>query len=446
MIDQSLFEKYDTSSPRYTSYPPINLWEDNIDEKEWLEQINRSYNINKGIDLYIHIPFCEKLCYYCGCNRIITKNHNVEETYILALLNEWNIYLKKFPDLTIKNIHFGGGTPTFLSPFSFNKILNIFSKNFDPEDFTGSVEIDPRTLKDDHIKNFNKYGLKKASLGIQDFDKNVQKTINREQPFQLVEDVVNRLRSNGFDSVNFDLIYGLPRQTRESILSTIDSVELLSPDTISLFSYAHIPEMLLNQKILDKDPRLEGFDKYNLFESAKTKLINSGYKFFGIDHFSKESDELYRYFDNKDVKRTFMGYVKNRSDIIIGLGSSAISYSGLGYIQNNKVVSEYISDVEGSKISIIRGHTQSFLDTQVNLLIQNLMCYGVVDIFPTLIDYPKNEARDIILNLATPIRDGLISINNGSLKVLSKGEPFLKQLCSYFDYRLNSQTQQSLPS
>jgi oxygen-independent coproporphyrinogen-3 oxidase len=277
-----LVEKYNRPGPRYTSYPPVPFWHNIPSEKEWITHLKDNYQEDVGVDLYVHVPFCESLCYYCGCNRTITKNHDVEDYYLAALLKEWEIYKEKLGfSLKINSLHFGGGTPTFLSPSNLEKLITTLIQN-KSNTFIGSIEIDPRTCNDGHIEVLSRLDIKRVSLGIQDFDPNVQKAINRDQSPAMVELLVEKLRLSNFASINFDLIYGLPKQSLDSISKTIEIVAKLKPDLIAFYSYAHLPERIKNQRLIVESDLPSPEKKKELYELGKKLLIENGYVDVGM--------------------------------------------------------------------------------------------------------------------------------------------------------------------
>ena len=359
----SLIKKYNRAGPRYTSYPPVPFWNNAPDEIQWLEHIKKAYHEDTGIDLYVHVPFCESLCYYCGCNRTITKNHEVEDHYLSTLLKEWSIYKEKLGiNPKINSLHFGGGTPTFLSPKNLESLITNLLQN-KSKSFIGSIEIDPRTCKEEHIKVLARNEIKRVSLGIQDFDILVQKAINRNQSPAMVEDLLIKLRANGLTSINFDLIYGLPKQSSNSISNTIKIVSKMKPDLIAFYSYAHLPEKIKNQRLIAENDLPSPELKRELYELGKKLLIENGYVDVGMDHFALPSSFLYQAMVNKKLHRNFMGFVDKKSPILIGLGPSSISDTSFSFIQNAKDLKTYDNKVNAGKIPFEIGHTLNKYDS-----------------------------------------------------------------------------------
>ncbi len=425
-----LIEKYDRPGPRYTSFPALPFWKNDLDEDQWVEHIRESLLIEPAIDLYIHIPFCQKLCWYCGCNRIITKDQQRSNEYIQALKNEWSFYLHHFPNIEIKSIHFGGGTPTFLPAEQLNELLSIFSNHIDPE-FIGSIEIDPRTVDRDQLHVLKRLGFKRASLGIQDFEEEVQIAINRIQSYSLVEGVVKMLKDTGFESINFDLIFGLPKQTVKSINDTIEKVSNLDPDLLAFYSYAHLPERIANQKLINEEFLPVGKDKRELYEKGKAALFKAGYFEVGMDHFAKSESYLYKAFDNKKLHRSFMGYTDTKSSTLIGLGATSISNTRTSFRQNEKDVKSYVDQMAQTALPVNQtSHVLSSSDQVTNDIIQSLMCNLQADItllreveMWSFIESGLNEFE----------KDKLLRIDDDMLYITEIGRIFLRNICMVLD-------------
>lgn len=427
---KNLIEKYDRPGPRYTSFPALPFWKNDLSTEKWLEHIELSLEQQGHADLYIHIPFCQKLCWYCGCNRIITKNTERSQEYIQSLINEWKFYTQNIDNIKLKSIHFGGGTPTFLPAEQLRELLSIFKPHLH-DDFIGSIEIDPRTVNKEQIEVLREFGFHRASLGIQDFDRDVQTSINRIQSYELVEGVVKMLRESGFDSINFDLIYGLPKQSLQSVKRTIELVSKLSPDLLAFYSYAHLPDRIPNQKLIDESSLPTGNLKRELYEAGKKTLFECGYYEVGMDHFAKKTNYLYQAFDKKKLHRSFMGYTDAKSSTLIGLGATSISNTDYSFRQNSKDVKDYTEQM--SKIRLPENQTSHELnpaDQIINEVIQNLMCNLQADI-------SKIESleiwKDIQLGLDEFSKDGLTNLENNVLHITETGRVFLRNICMIFD-------------
>lgn len=433
---KQLIKKYEKSGPRYTSYPPYPFWEGAPDQKAWFTSLKNS-NAQEGIDLYIHVPFCEKLCFYCGCNRTVTKNHSVEIPYVSSLKKELLVYKRELGKLKINSIHLGGGTPTFLSVESLRDLLGFIRVNFFlSKEFSGAMEIDPRVTTLGHLDVLSDFKFTRISLGIQDFSPVVQKAVNRIQSFEQIQELVNYSRKKGIKSVNFDLIYGLPLQTKESIKNTVEKLEGLMPDTIAFYSYAHVPWKIKSQKSLEKYHLPVGEEKQKLKDVGVQELSKLGYYELGMDHFVLKTDPLYHAYHNGKLYRNFMGYTIQNSAHLIGIGASSISSSGDMFIQNEKEAFQYIKLMEEDQLPTVSGHILSSSDLELSKVIQEIMCRdhsNLNDLFDTV----SPATKDIMDGHLSELKeDGLISLDQGLIKVDEIGKPFLRNICMALDYRL----------
>lgn len=428
-----LYKKYDVKGPRYTSYPPVPFWENTPDQASWFSHVESQLGANREVDLYIHIPYCNELCWYCGCNREIDKSHKKEKPYLAALLSEWNLYLDKMKNFKVKSLHLGGGTPNYLSPESLDELLATVLKN-KAADFSGSIEIDPRVYTTEHLEVIKKHDIHRVSLGIQDMNEDVQKAINRIQPYQLIVNTVRDLRKFGISSINFDLIYGLPKQTWSSLKNTIEKTLDLDVDTIALYSYAHLPAKIKNQKLIKEDELLVGREKLDLFINATELLLENNMIQIGMDHFCKVGSVLDVAKKNNYLTRNFMGYTTSKSPVLIGLGASAISFSGISFIQNEKNVKAYDLKLKNGILPIETGHTMTKQDVEVNELIQQIMCN-------------ENWSSSLPIDediLKSMLADELITLKNDRYVVSDKGRPFLRNMAMLYDYRLQQRTSSGL--
>lgn len=426
-----LAQKYNLPVPRYTSFPAVPYWTGAPSEKEWIDQIKFNYSQEAGVELYLHIPFCEKLCYYCGCHRTITKNKSLGVIYSEYLLKEWELYLKKTElPLKISSIHLGGGTPNFLTPETLEYLFKHLSQYFSEENLQASIEIDPRTCTLNHLQVLKKYGFNRLSMGIQDFDPLVQKTIGREQSFEQVSMVCLQARSLGFEEINFDLIYGLPHQTKQTIAQTIRKVLFLRPTQIAFYSYAHLPDRLKNQKLIPTDALPLGAEKRSLYEFGKDLLEQAKFHEIGLDHFAVEGSILSNAKKQGQLRRNFMGHTLKVSPIIIALGASAISSSSKSFIQNEKEIKPYYAAIEQSLLPISHGHKHSKLDIQIEELMQNFFAQECL---------PSNQWQGlpqlalIQSKLEELAADNLILLTQDSLTVTELGRPFMRIIASVFD-------------
>lgn len=420
-----LIEKYNIPAPRYTSYPTVPYWDPaTFSEAHWKAGIKGT---TEGISLYIHLPFCEKLCTYCGCNKYITVNHAHESPYIDTLLKEWQLYRDLFDaPPKIREVHLGGGTPTFFSAANLQYLLErIFSTCELMPDAAMSFEGHPNNTTYDHLQTLYTLGFRRVSFGIQDLDPAVQVVINRIQPFTNVERVVKEARQIGYTSINFDLIYGLPLQTLQSIRETITQVMQLFPERIAFYSYAHVPWVKGNgQRLFSEADLPKDAVKRALYELGKSLLQEYYYEEIGMDHFALPDDELYQARQNGTLHRNFMGYTVTHTSMLIGLGVSAISDSGHAYAQNEKQLAAYQERVQEGKLPLLRGHVLSQEDQLLRKHIEELMCHHAT---------AWREEDEILGRLRELEQDGLIHLEAGRVVVLEEGKPFVRNICMAFD-------------
>lgn len=424
-----LIEKYNVAAPRYTSYPTVPYWDNNLNEEKWINHIKNAFikHNEKGISLYIHLPYCESLCTYCACNTRITVNHKVELPYIETLLKEWQLYLVQFPNKPlIKEIHLGGGTPTFFSSENLSYLLKSILSTVDvcsKPDF--SFEGHPSNTKKEHLQALYNLGFKRVSFGIQDFDEKVQDTINRYQSFEEVEKVMDDAREIGYTSINVDLVYGLPYQTINSIKNTITKIISLHPERIAFYSYAHVPWLKPGQRKYEEKDLPTNTYKRNLYEAGKELFINAGYSDIGMDHFALKNDALFTAFNNGSLHRNFMGYTTNTTKLLIGLGCSSISDSWDAFAQNIKSVEEYQKSVEQGHFPIFKGHSLSEEDLAIRQHILNLMCKH-----QTFIDSNYTDVKDKFIEF---IKADLLEVIDNKIQIKEAGKPFLRNICLAFD-------------
>lgn len=433
-----LVDKYNVPAPRYTSYPTVPFWENQLTPEAWMETVVRSFNESngsKGISLYFHLPFCESLCTYCGCNKRITKNHGVEAGYIDALLAEWEIYIDVFAQTPVlREIHLGGGTPTFFSPENLEKLIEGIFKNAEASpspDF--SFEGHPNNTTAAHLKTLHKLGFRRMSLGVQDFNEKVQRAINRIQPFENVKRATDTARQEGFKSINFDLIYGLPFQTLDIINHTIDRVQELMPERIAFYSYAHVPWKAPSQRGYSESDLPESAEKRALYETGKKRLLEMGYKDVGMDHFALAGDDLFKAKLNKTLHRNFMGYTPYPTDLLLGLGCSSISDSSYAFAQNLKIVEEYKEKTLNGEMALFKGHLMTEEDRLVKNLILDLSCRSEAKLHPAI---KKRMDENAWAELAAMESEGLVNTSDDSISVTEMGLAFIRNICMVFDLRL----------
>ncbi|BAV94904.1 oxygen-independent coproporphyrinogen III oxidase [Ichthyobacterium seriolicida] len=436
-----LIKKYNVPGPRYTSYPTVPYWDgENLGVENWTKTLKRAFaesNSEEGISIYIHLPFCESLCSFCGCHKIITKKHDKEDVYIEYLLKEWDLYTKLLEEKPfVKELHIGGGTPTFFSPQNLKGLIEkILFKGSFSERSEFSFECHPNNTSEDHMKVLYDLNFRRISLGVQDYSPVVQKAINRIQPFEKVSQVHNMAREIGYTSISHDLIYGLPHQTLEDIIDTIEKTQKLMPDRIALYGYAHVPwirgsaQRGFDEKDLPKDE-----EKRTLYEKSKQKLTDVGYVEIGMDHFSLKSDSLYESFINKKTHRNFMGYSSSKTKVMIGLGVSSISDSWYCFSQNEKKLSLYYSKIDRGILPVMRGHELNDTDLIIRKHILNLMCLLETSWRD---DNMKFAELPHVLSLLEEMKtDGLLSFKQEGIEITKKGRPFIRNICMAFDLRL----------
>ncbi len=428
-----LITKYNRPGPRYTSYPAYPHWDNKPSDQDWINELHQYRDLR--VDLYLHIPYCQSLCTYCGCTRTISKNLDKGMDYTALLLKEWRLYKEEFPHLTIDSLHFGGGTPTFLRPEYLRAILDNLEGSFS-ESFSGAAEIDPRVTSIQHLNVLKDFGINRLSLGIQDFDPLVQKICNRIQPPEMVRSFLKDVRALEIENINFDLIYGLPGQSLSSIEETIGIVKEMKPTTIALYGYAHVPWRSKAQKSLERYKIAAGEEKRALYERSKELLLDVGYRELGLDHFALEGSELMSAYERGELKRTFMGYTAQKAPVTLGLGASAISSSPRTFVQNEKEVKNYSEKLARDKLPLFNGHILSLRDQACSQVIQSIMCQGKAE-YENLFNLLGDIERETLLGeLQELFEDGLIEYNAKSLRVLERGKPFLRNISMIFDHRL----------
>ncbi len=440
-MSESLIQKYNIAGPRYTSYPTVPYWDETSFSIElWKKSLKRSIdesNKEDGISLYIHLPFCESLCTFCGCNKRITKRHEVELPYIQAVLKEWNLYCNLFTErLNIKEIHLGGGTPTFFSPENLKLLIeNILSTSNVLEGYEFSFEGHPNNTTKEHLQTLYDLGFRRVSYGIQDYNRTVQKAIYRIQPFENVENVTNWAREIGYTSIGHDIIFGLPFQTLEHIEETITKTKELLPDRLAFYSYAHVPWIKGNGQrgFNDEDLPTAG-QKRIQYEKGKELLADIGYVEIGMDHFALSSDSLYQAMEKEELHRNFMGYTTTKTKTMIGLGISSISDSWYGFAQNVKKIDEYYQLINKDILPVYRGDILTNEDEIIRRHILNLMCGFKTNWIDDRLKFP--ELPDVLIKLKEMEADALVEISANTIVVTEKGKPFVRNICMAFDLRL----------
>lgn len=436
-----LVNKYNVAGPRYTSYPTVPYWDNStFSLQKWKASLIKSFkesNSNEGISLYIHLPFCESLCTFCGCNKRITKQHSVENQYISEVLKEWHLYLKLFDEKPIiKELHLGGGTPTFFSPENLVALIKgILKPAIVANNYDFSFEGHPNNTTRQHLQALYNVGFRRVSYGVQDYNQSVQKAIHRIQPFENVKRATNLARQIGYTSIGHDIIFGLPFQTLEHVKHTILKTKELQPDRLAFYSYAHVPWIKGNgQRGFNDDDLPTAELKRAQYELGKKMLTQEGYHEIGMDHFALPTDALYKSVIEAKLHRNFMGYTVSKTQAMFGLGVSSISDSWYGFSQNVKGLETYYNLVNNAILPAYRGHILNQEDLIIRKHILNLMCK-----FKTTWAH-NNLYFKALPNVLTQLKemelDNLLVIKTNSIQVTKKGKPFVRNICMAFDLLL----------
>lgn len=439
----TLIQKYNVPGPRYTSYPTVPFWDNStFSETAWIRNLRRAFSVSNttsGISLYIHLPYCESLCTFCGCNKRITRNHGVESPYIDALLAEWELYCNLLPEKPrIAELHLGGGTPSFFSPEQLRRLLNgLFSRATPTESPDYGWEGHPNNTTCEHLETLYDFGFRRVSFGVQDYDSVVQRAIHRIQPLENVRRVTEWARQIGYTSISHDLVFGLPFQTADSITDTIFKTLTLRPDRIAFYSYAHVPWIEgINGQRGFRDSDLPTADqKRILYETGRNLLEQAGYVEIGMDHFALPHDSLYKALENGTLHRNFMGYTTTQTRVLLGLGASSIGDVWTAFAQNEKDLDVYMNRVLAGELPLLRGHVLDDQDQFLRRQILNIMCQGKTQWH--LGSWSKQEWDMLSERLESFWLDGLLDFDAEGLQVRSEGRPFLRNICMAFDERLN---------
>lgn len=428
--------------PRYTSYPTVPYWnEDSFSLALWQKTLKASFdrsNAIEGISLYIHLPFCESLCTFCGCHKRVTKRHEMEAPYIQAVLKEWQLYCELLENKPIiKEIHLGGGTPTFFSAQHLTQLIDgIFALAERAEEYEFSFEGHPNNTTQAHLQALYDLGFRRVSYGVQDYNEKVQTAIHRIQPYANVKQVTEWARAIGYSSISHDLVFGLPFQNLEDVLFTIQQTQRLMPDRIALYSYAHVPWIKGNGQRGFKDQDVPKDElKRQCYEEGKKHLLQYGYHEIGMDHFALATDAMYQSFQQGHLHRNFMGYTASKTQVMIGLGVSAISDSWYSFAQNEKSLENYYARLAANQIPVFKGHVLNAEDLKIRQHILNLMCRFTTSWDDPALQFP--EITQVLKQLEEMQQDGLITIDQDRVTILEKGKPFIRNVCMAFDLRLN---------
>lgn len=442
--DLALIQKYNQSGPRYTSYPTALEFNENYTNDDFIAATQR-YPA-RPLSLYVHIPFCHKLCYFCGCNKVITRHQHKADIYLDFLEKEIKERSKLFTNRVATQVHWGGGTPTYLTEEQAARLMNMLRDHFNiAENAEVSIEMDPREIELSMLDHLRNIGFNRISMGVQDFNKDVQKAVNREQDEAFVNALLMRARELGFQSTNLDLIYGLPLQTVESFMFTLQKVIELNPDRLSIFNYAHLPSRFAGQaKIKDWQlPKPE--TKLDILQKTIQTLGNAGYKFIGMDHFAKPDDELAIAQQKGILHRNFQGYTTQEECDLLGLGVSAISLLGDTYAQNQKDLKTYYANVDETGIALHKGLAMTEEDCLRRDVIKQLICNFKLAYAPLEkqyhIDFKQHFVEDLAL-LAPLAADGLLEIGDEQMVVSAKGRLLIRNICLCFDTYSRAQAKQ----
>lgn len=449
-LPTSLLEKYSKAGPRYTSYPTAPYFTEAFGEKEWLNELNTTQASGRDLSLYVHIPFCDTLCYYCGCNMVATHDYSKAYAYLDYLFQEIDrVAALTSPSRVARQIHWGGGTPTFLKPADIRRLFQHLASRFSiAPDAEISCELDPRELSQEHIAALAESGFNRVSMGVQDLEEKVQKAVNRVQPEALIRQVYAWLREAGFNSINIDLMVGLPHQTVEGFATTLDKIVGLQPDRLAVFNYAHVPWMKKHQKLIIESDLPDLSNKLALQKLLMERLAAEGYVYVGMDHFAKASDEIVQAQQSKTLYRNFQGYTTHKDCDIYAFGVSAISQTGEVYVQNAKNLAEYQRRIAAGGLATERGLRISRDDMIRREAISRIMCdleldkaafgaqWGIVfdDFF-----------ADALPELDDLAADGLLALAPGLIRVTDTGRIFLRNIAMPFDAYLRQQNTDKQP-
>jgi len=443
VFNNDLIKKYDKSGPRYTSYPTAIQFSENFTEEDYYQQVKLSNERNTPLSLYFHIPFCDTICYYCGCNKIVTKNRNHAQPYLDALYKELALQGALFKATrVVHQLHWGGGTPTFISHAQMTELMEQTRRHFtllDDDSGEYSIELDPREVNGSSINLLRKLGFNRISLGVQDFNPKVQQAVNRIQSYKETRDVILAARKNKFHSISLDLIYGLPFQTVTSFNETIDKVLDLEPDRLSVFNYAHLPEMFKTQRQINADDLPSAEDKLAILQQVTNKLINAGYEYIGMDHFAKPTDELAVAQKEGKLYRNFQGYSTNSDCDLVAMGVTSIGKIADSYSQNIKTIKEYTAILDSGQLPVYRGVSLSQDDILRREVINQLICHFELnfrkienDFSVNFTDYFSAELKQ----LKEMQDDSLLELTQNKILVLPEGKLLIRNICMVFDIYL----------
>ncbi len=436
-INPDIIKKYDVQGPRYTSYPPVPNFNSNFKEIDYINYLQLN-SITNDISLYFHLPFCKSLCYYCGCNVFITSNEEIKQNYLESLKKEVRLIQKYLPkNITVKQLHWGGGTPNSLSNQQIYDLFSfIQSEFFISANAEISIELDPRTTQKEQLSLLKNLGFNRISFGVQDINEQVQKAVNRIQPVDIIEELYFYARELSFYSINMDFIYGLPEQNLKNFSFNLKKILEWKPDRLAFFSYAHVPWVKKHQNLLSQTRLPNSNEKILIFKEIVEKLTDHGYIYIGLDHFAKPEDELSKAFLERKLHRNFQGYTVLENMDVIAFGITAISQFQKSYVRNLKSIKEYKHQIQENHIPVFDGYIMNQDDLIRKDIIQKIMCNLFVD-FNEIekkyhIDFYKYFSKSLE-KLQELEEDGLVEIRNHSLNILTKGRPLIRNVAMCFD-------------
>ena len=449
VFDPALIRKYDKAGPRYTSYPTAVQFHAGFGATEYREQALASNASRRPLSLYVHIPFCDTVCFYCACNKIITKNRRHAAPYLDHLHQEIALQGALFDrSRPVTQLHWGGGTPTFISAEQMRALMKVTREHFrllDDDSGEYSIEVDPRETDDHTIALLRKLGFNRLSLGVQDFDRRVQEAVNRIQPREITLKVMEAARREGFKSISVDLIYGLPLQTVASFSRTVDDIIAQRPDRISVFNYAHLPDLFKTQRQIDGGALPPPAEKLEILKTVIERMTEAGYVYIGMDHFAKPDDELAQAQQAGTLYRNFQGYSTHADCDLIGLGATSIGMVGDSYSQNLKTLEEYYARIDEGRLAVFRGVRLDADDRLRRAVITDLICHFHLD-FTAVERHFGIRFRDYFasewVELADMQADGLLALSETDIRVLPAGRLLIRNICMVFDRYLREQKQQ----
>lgn len=450
-FDADLIKRYDKSGPRYTSYPTAVAFTPDFVEKDFKRHAEQSNKTHEPLSLYFHIPFCDTICFYCACNKIATKDYSKTGTYLQYLYREMDMQSALFDgSRVVEQLHWGGGTPTFLSHDEISELMAYTRKSFnllDDDSGDYSIEIDPRSVGEDTIKLLRDVGFNRFSLGVQDVDEKVQKAVNRIQPIKETQAIIDACRDNNALSISIDLIYGLPLQTEAGFAKTLQTAIDMDPDRMSIFNYAHLPHLFKPQRRINENELPSAEEKLDILQHSIETLTRAGYEYIGMDHFAKPDDELAIAQAKGSLHRNFQGYTTHAECDLIAMGVSSISSVHNSYSQNEKDLDGYYAAIDAGKLPIIRGLSLTEDDVIRRSIIQQLSCHFKLD-FETIEQQYGIQFKDYfsieIAELLPMQADDLLTLTDNSIQVSPSGRMLIRNICMVFDEHLRQQkTKQS---